>query len=169
LQEREEVYAPKIHRGKTLYLTAETAALADPICRSELARMEREDPGWRRLLRHLADAGPSRVEDLRVELELKPKELKNLRLPLERCGAIVSSRLVENELLRWDQLFPEPAAGGGLDDLLVAGVRAAVVAPEPDLRKWFSWPWLLEPGTIDRLVSEGRVKRPEPGWIAIDA
>lgn len=168
LQERDGIYAPKIHRGKTLYLTEEMAALADPVCRGALARMEGEDPAFGRLLRHLADAGPSRVEDLRLELELKPKELKNLRFPLERCGAIVSSRLVETELLRWDQLFPEPPGGpGGLDELIVAGVRAAVVAPESDVRKWFSWSWLLEPGLVDRLFSEGRLDRPEEGWIAL--
>jgi hypothetical protein len=167
LQEREDVFAPKIHRGKTLYVTPQTAAIADPICRDELARMEAADPRWARLLQHLADAGPSQVEDLRLELELKPKELKNLRLPLERCGAVVSSRLVENELLRWDPLFPEPARDGGIAELVVAGVRAAVVAPERDVRRWFSWTWLLEQDLIDRRVADGRLERPEPGWIAL--
>src|SRR5207244_8669146 len=77
-----------IHRGKSLLVTDEVAALLDPICRAELVRMEAEDEGWARLLRHLADAGPSELEDLQTELGLAPKELKSLRSALERCGAI---------------------------------------------------------------------------------
>ena len=99
-----------------------------------------------RLLRHLADAGPSELEDLQVELSLSPKELKQLRAPLERCGALVSRSIVyedphrhTSELARWDQVVTEEAAGGGLADVIVAGVRAAVVAPEQELRRWFSW------------------------------
>jgi hypothetical protein len=168
----------KIHRGKNLLVTGEIAALLDPICRSEIARMEHADDGWGRLLGHLADAGPSEVDDLLVELDLKPKELKDLRYPLELCGAVVARQVVHatgsgghvhtSELARWDQVFPEPADGPrGFDELVVAGVRAAVVAPERDVRKWFSWRWLLENSLIDRLVSEGRLQRPEPGWIAL--
>ena len=33
---------------------------------------------WDRLLDHLAFAGPSSLEDLRFELDLKPKELKGV-------------------------------------------------------------------------------------------
>ena len=69
-------------------------------------------------------------------------------------------------IARWDQVFPEPAAGGGLADLVVAGVRAAVVAPERELRQWFSWRWLFDDGLVDRLLAGGRLHRPEPGWIA---
>src|SRR4029450_8127851 len=39
LARRPGVVAPKIHRGKTLYLSPATAGLADPIVRSELERM----------------------------------------------------------------------------------------------------------------------------------
>jgi hypothetical protein len=167
----------KVHRGNSILVTDEVATLADPVCRAELARVEGEDPGWARLLGHLAEAGPSEVDDLLVELELKPKELKDLRSPLERCGALVSRQVVHatadaghvhtSELARWDQVYPEPSARGGLVELIVAGIRAAVVAPEPDVRRWFSWSWLLERGTVDRLVAEGRLERPEPGWIAL--
>ena len=59
LPARPGVYALKIHRGKTLYVTDEIARVIDPICRAEIARMEEAEPDWRRLLRHLADAGPS--------------------------------------------------------------------------------------------------------------
>lgn len=172
LAQRAGVYALKIHRGKTVYLSEETAVLADPILRSELDRLEQADPEWARLLRHLGDAGPSLAEDLLVELELKPKELKLLRAPLERCGAIVGRYEVtadETELTRWDILYPKPSAGGGLDELLVAGVRAAVVAPEREVGRWFSWSWLDPGGAVGRLLDQGRLERPEPGWVALPA
>jgi hypothetical protein len=157
-----------VHRGKNLLVTPEVARLLDPICRAELERLG-NDP----LLRHLAEAGPSELEDLQLELGLKPKELKDLRSPLERCGAVVSRSIVyeephrhTSELRRWDQLFPEPAEGGGLEELVVAGVRAAVLAPEKEVARWFSWQWYWEDGLVDRLVEGGRLVRPEPGWLA---
>jgi hypothetical protein len=163
-----------VHRGKSLLVTREVARLLDPICRAELERMEAADPGWARLLRHLAEAGPSELEDLRLELDLKPKELKELRAPLERCGTVVSRSIVyeephrhTSELRRWDQLVEEPVDGGGLEELLVAGVRAAVLAPEPELQRWFSWKWYWGEGLVDTLVAEGRLLRPEPGWVAV--
>ena len=162
-----------VHCGKNLLVTPEVARLLDPICRAEIARMEGEDPGWARLLRHLADAGPSELEDLQVELGLKPKDLKALRSPLERCGAIVSRSMVyegphrhTSVLSRWDQVMPEPAGEGGLAELVVAGVRAAVVAPEDEVPRWFSWRWYWEDELLDRLVEEGRLVRPEGGWLA---
>jgi hypothetical protein len=177
LAERADVHELKVHRGKSILFTDETLALVDPICRSELERMEQE-PDWAPLLRHLSDAGPSTPEDLQTELGLKPKELKLLRVTLERCGAIVSHPLRvdlpdgghrhTSELLRYDQAFPEPHEGGGIADLVVASVRA-VVAPEREVRKWFSWSWLFPEDLVDRLVSEGRLERPEPGWTAIPA
>jgi hypothetical protein len=167
----------KVHRGKSILVTDEVAKLADPVCRAELARVEREDPGWAGLLGHLAEAGPSEVDDLLVELELKPKELKALRFPLELCGALVSRQVVHatadgghvhtSELARWDQIYAEPSARGGLEELIVVGVRAAVVAPETDVRRWFSWSWLLERDTVERLVAEGRLQRPEPGLLGL--
>ena len=68
------------------------------------------------------------------------------RAELERCGALVSRSIVyedphrhTSELARWDQVVPEASGGGGVANLIVAGVRAAVVAPEKELRRWFSW------------------------------
>ena len=145
-----------IHRGKNVLVTDEVARLLDPVCRAEIARMEATDPQWARLLRHLADAGPSELEDLQLELDLKPKELKRLRAPLERCGAIVSRSIVyedphrhTSELRRWDQLFTEPVAGGGLADVVVAAVRAAVVAPARELARWFSWAWYWDDAILE--------------------
>ena len=175
LGRRDDVYAVKIHRGKTLFLSAEAAALADPICRAAIARMEAEDERWALLLRHLGNAGPSLAEDVQRELQLTPKELKAIRSPLERCGAVVG-RLVPvpgkeddsvTELVRWDHLHPDESARGGIDELVVAGVRAAVVCPEREPRRWFSWTWLWQDGLIDRLVGERRLTRPEPGWLAL--
>jgi hypothetical protein len=159
-----------IHRGKSLLVTDEVAELLDPICRAELARMEAADEGWARLLRHLADAGPSELEDLQTELALAPKELKSLRSPLERCGAVVARSIVYEEphrhtslLSRWDQVHPEPSGAGeprtSLGDLLCAAVRAAVVAPERDLPRWFSWRWYWEDDLVDELVGNGRLVR----------
>jgi len=74
------------------------------------------------------------------------------------------------ELVRWDQVFPLPAAGDGrLDALVVAGVRAAVLATEREIPRWFAWRWRFEPGLVDRLVSEGRLERPGPGWVTAPA
>jgi hypothetical protein len=159
-----------IHRGKSLIVTEEVASLLDPICRAELARMEAEDEGWARLLRHLADAGPSELADLQTELSLTPKELKSLRSPLERCGAVVARSIVYEDphrhtslLARWDQVHPKPSASRdprlALGDLLCAGVRAAVVAPEREPARWFTWRWYWDDSLVDDLVSAGRLVR----------
>jgi len=104
-----------VHRGKNLLVTDAVARLLDPICRAEIERMRAADRGWRRLLDHLAAAGPSSIDGLRTELGLKRQELKSLRAPLERCGAIISRSLQvtageghqhSSELLRWDQACP---------------------------------------------------------------
>ena len=176
LAERSGVHVLKIHRGKNVFLTDETVALVDPIARGELTRMANADQTSARVLAHLAAAGPSEPEDLRVELGLDAHELKAVRYRLERCGALVSLPVVHETagkghthssvIARWDHVFPDPPAGGGLSDLVVAGVRAAVAAPERELRTWFSWRSLFDGGLVDRLVGDGRVYRPEPGWVA---
>jgi len=159
-----------VHRGKSLLVTDDVAVLLDPICRAELARMEAEDEDWARLLRHLADAGPSELEDLQTELTLRPKELKSLRSPLERCGAVVARSVVYDDphrhtslLARWDQAHLKPSGGSdprrALGELVWAGVRAAVVAPEPELARWFSWRWYWDDSLVDELVRSGRLVR----------
>jgi hypothetical protein len=187
-----------VHRGKNLLVSAETAALLDPIIRAETERMRAEDPGWRRLLDHLARVGPSTTEDLRTELSLKRQELKALRSPLERCGVIVTHSVAmtsgrdhgggddpggddaggdghrhDSQLSRWDQAYHGPPAATATTattaatsdpaeafaDLLVTAVRAAVIAPEPELRRWFSWPWYWTDTLIDDLIGAGRLRR----------
>ena len=178
-----------VHRGKNLLVSPETAALLDPVCRAETDRIRAADPGWRRLLDHLAVAGPSLIDDLRVELGLKRQELKALRYPLERCGVLVARSVVlpasgargdrpgdagghthSTELARWDQAYPAgigaPPSGpadpsGALGDLIVAAVRAAVIAPEPEVRRWFSWQWYLTGTLVDDLVRAARLRRVE--------
>ena len=162
-----------VHRGKNLLVSLETAALLDPICRAETERMRAAGGDWRRLLDHLAAVGPSSAEDLRTELRLKRQELKALRSPMERCGVIVSRSMEvtggageerPSVLARWDQAYP---AGGGaatdperaLGDLVTAAVRAAVVAPETEPRRWFSWMWYWTGTCIDDLVRAGRLRR----------
>ena len=170
LAARPDVHELRVHNGKSILFTDETLRLVDPICRAELARME-ENEEWGRLLRHLAEAGPSTLADLQTELELKPRELRSLRAPLERCGAVLSRKLDdETELLRYDQAYPQRLGDDGVEELLVAAVRAAVLAPERELtRKWFSWRWLFPDDLVERLVAAGRLQRPEPGWIAAPA
>ena len=154
-------------------MAGEVARLLDPICRAEIERMRAADRGWGLLLDHLAAAGPSSIEDLRTELGLKRRELRSLRAPLERCGAIISRPLQvtageghqhSSELARWDQAYP--GAGGteadpswALKDLVAAAVRASVVAPEPELRRWFSWQWYWTRTLVDDLIREGRLRK----------
>src|ERR671929_502360 len=168
LADRDGVHRLKVHgRGKNLLVTEETVALLDPICRAEIERMRRESPDWARVLDHLAAAGPSELEDLKVELALKPKELKAILFPLELCGAVVR----RNGLLeRWDQAFPEPPGRpGGPEELLVAAIRAAVVAPEREGGRWFAWRWLLTSELVEGLIAAGPLERPEPGWLTAPA
>jgi hypothetical protein len=178
LASRPGVYHVKIHRGKGVFLSEETAAIVDPLCRAELDRVAagKLGPDAQRLVAHLDEAGPSAIEELKTELGLDTKTLRTLRKRLEPVGAVVSRDLRvpakggghrhTSELLRWDQLLPRPPrnADGGLAKLLVAGVRAAVVAPEREVKTWFSW--TLEPELIERLVADGQLRRPEPGSLA---
>jgi hypothetical protein len=152
----------KLHKGKGLFLSDELVAVVDPLCRDELARAEEGAYGAmaQRAVERLALLGPSLPDEL--ELDRRTRGL------LERVGAVVSRSVViephehTSELLRWDQVRPEPAARGGLDELVVAGVRAAVVAPEREAAGWFSWR-----ADVARLVEEGRLVRPAPGWVAL--
>jgi len=171
LAARPEVHALKLHRGKSLLVTEAVAQLAGPLARAELARAETGEHGAdaRRLVQHLNDTGPSELGDLKTELGFDPKRLRAARDRLERVGAVVSRAVViephahTSVLERWDQRFLE-VAGGGLDDLVVALVRAAVVAPAREVPTWLSWP--LPRGTVDRLVAERRLERAGAGVSA---
>ena len=171
-----------VHRGKNLLISGEVADLIDPICRAEITRMRAADPGWRRLLDHLADAGPASIEDLRIELQFKRQELNALRGPLQRCGAILARSLQvtagqghqhSSELIRWDHAHPASSGSHAdphkaLGALVAAAVRAAVVAPEREVRRWFSWQWYWTDGLIDGLVCDGRLRKVD-GHLAVVA
>lgn len=67
-------------------------------------------------------------------------------------------------LARWDQAYPASrgtatAPGQALQDLVAAGVRAAVLAPEAEVRRWFSWPWYWTGTLVDDLIRAGRLRR----------
>jgi hypothetical protein len=165
LGQREGVHFLKLRRGKGVFLTGETAALADPLARAELARTDEGGHGddARRLVAHLASAGPSFTDEVREELGLDARTLRSLRGRLEPRGVLAARNVLleepdryASELARWDQRFPTPTAGGAAE-LVAAGLRAAVVAPEREARRWFTWPppddW------ADELVASGAAER----------
>ena len=176
---RPGVYSLKIHhRRKTLYVAAAIARLIDPIVRDELERMTAESADWAAVLEHLDATGPSTSDDLKTELGFGSRELKAILYPLELCGVVVTQPVQAREdglveaftYARWDQVFPEAAPGrASIDDLLVAGVHAAVLATEREIPRWFSWRWRIDDGVVDRLVSAGRLERPARGWVAAPA
>jgi hypothetical protein len=192
LEQRPDVLVLKVHRGKNIMFTGSAIETVAVICLDELERMEHADAGWRRVLRHLESAGPSTLEDLQRELDLKPKELRSLRSPLERCGAVVARQRVlpvdsatdfeatadaagtaghihTSELARVDQVWTMPTSTRNpqesFEDLIVEGLRAAVVATESELSRWFSWRWRYDVALVDRLVEQGRARRHEGGLV----
>jgi hypothetical protein len=50
---------------------------------------------------------------------------------------------------------------------VVACVRAAVLAPETEPARWFSWKPRPDTALVDRLVEDGRLVRPAPGWVGV--
>jgi hypothetical protein len=162
---RPGVHRLAVHGGKGMFVTDEVAHLVDPLARDELRRAEAGEhgPDAERLVRHLAAAGPSLLPELSEELGLEPRTLRHTRGVLERHGAIVAASVVleephrhTSELARWDQRFPDAASGGGLAELVVAGVRAAVLAPEREARTWFTW--RAGPELVHGLVAQGRLE-----------
>ena len=122
----------------------------------------------------LSDRLCAGFEDVKLELGWGARSLRAARAPLERFGALVSRSVTvaagagshrhTSLLSRWDQVVPGSAAGG-IDELIVAGVGAAVVAREAELPGWFSWP--LPERLVDGLVDGGRLRRPAPGWVSL--
>ena len=47
----------------------------------------------------------------------------------------------------------------GFRDLIAAAVRAAVLAPETELRCWFSWQWYWADSLVDDLIGQGQLRR----------
>jgi hypothetical protein len=161
----------KLHRGKSLYLSMQAASIFDPLVRAEIDQATGDDSD---LLEYLGGRGPSMNEDVELELGWDRKRLKRARVRLERFGAVISDGLVFESssdwyfapMRRWDQVVPRSAGSDDpLGDVVVAGVRAAVITPESNVASWFSW--TIPRGAVDRLVDTGLLTRPAPGMLAI--
>ncbi len=178
LSRRDGVLDLKIHRGKTLFVSADAARAADPLCREALDEAEGAGDVVVRLLQHLKVAGPSSVADLKAELGLDATALRKAREKLERFGAVVAKGIAvddakgghrhSSELARWDQVWRKPwrvDADTALAELVVIGVRAAVLVHEDEVaHEWYSWS--VPQAMIAALVASGRLLRPASGWLA---
>jgi len=165
------VLLSKLHRGKSLYLSSATARFFDPLVRREMATATGDEA---RLLDHLSRQGASMAEDVELELGWDRARLRLARTRLERVGAVICDGLVFDDaatwhfapMRRWDDVVETTSEPDDpLAVTLLAGLRAAVVAPEREVRSWFSWPIPAE--IVDRLVESGRLVRPAPGWVAV--
>jgi len=168
---RPGVHLTKLHRGKSLFVSTETARIFDPLVRHSIAGATGDEAT---LLAHLASHGDSTLDDLEVELGWDRKRIKRVRDRLQRVGAVIGDGLVfEDEstwhfapLRRWDEVFDRsPADAHPHDAVVLAATRAAVLSPEAEIGNWFTWP--IPPGTVERLVVEGRLTRPDSGWVAV--
>ena len=71
-------------------------------------------------------------------------------------------------LARWDQSHPQrrkvPVAVA-LDELVLLGIRAAVVVQEDEPATWFAWQ--VPRDTVRRLLAAGKLVRPAAGWVGV--
>jgi predicted transcriptional regulator len=170
LEESPGVMPTKLHRGKTLYLAPRLVKLVDPLCRMEMVRAETGQYGEleARVMSHLASAGPSTTDDLKLELDLAAADYQRVRRSLESRGAVVSRRIkvaIESgghrhlsELMRWDQVV-EKSSGDPeetLGQLLGAVVDAAVLIPEGEARRALTW--MIPEEVLTRSIAEGRIR-----------
>ncbi len=176
---RQGVLTPKIHRGKILFLGREAAAACDPLCRESLELAEDGQLGSdaAAIVRFLAAGGPATVDDLKAALGLEAKALRSAREKLESSGAVVAKEALvpvgiepghrhSSTLARWDQMWTQRRKASpttALDDLVVLGVRSAVVTHQDEIKTWTYWS--ITTSAIDRLVASGRLTRPGPGWV----
>lgn len=166
---RPSVIPTRLHRGKTLFLSRRTAAIVDPLCRVELEAATAGELGEtaRRIVEHLGQAGPSLLDELKLELGLGTAEMRAARQKLELRGAVCSvgvrlssdggTHTHSSKLSRWDQLLGPSTAtpDQALRDLAVAGVGAAVIAPRGEVGRWFAWRISRE--GLDALIAEERL------------
>jgi hypothetical protein len=178
LVERPHVVGLKVHRGKMLLCGPNATRAIDPLARAALAEADAAGDERSRLVRHLRSAGPSQLDDVKAELGLPPPTLRKVRERLESVAAVVS-RDIEvsdrkgghkhtSELRRWDQVWNKPWKANpeqALAELVLIGVRAAVLAHQDEVAKWFSWP--VEWPLLADLISARRLQRPGPGWLAL--
>lgn len=165
----------KLHRGKVLFLDQHAARVADPLCREEEARALAGDygPDAQRLTAFLHAAGPTLLDGVKSDTGLDASELRALRSRLEPRGAVVSREVTVDaasgghrhlsELALWSHRQGQTAPAGGLDELLQLAVRAAVLSPGTDAKRWFAW--TVKDALIDDLVEQHLLYEPEPGWL----
>jgi hypothetical protein len=175
------VVTTKFARGRQLFLDLELAQRIAPLPRHELARVDAGElgPDAAALASLLADAGVVTVDDVKAALGWNAPRLRRVRNAVERTGAVLSLGAREDidddgghrhtaELRRWDDVVEpsdhEGSADDALAELMLAGIRAAVIAPEAEARSWFSWK--APASAVDRLVDEGRLERVDDALAA---
>ncbi|MDQ3400380.1 MAG: hypothetical protein ACR2G8_09060 [Candidatus Limnocylindria bacterium] len=162
-----------------MLLSPDAAALVDPLCRDALERAEDGELGAdaAAIVRHLGAAGPSGADQVRSELALEAKAFRAAREKLEREGAVVSRPQLTpggvdghrsaSTIARWDRSHSQrrkaPVAVA-LDELVLLGIRAAVVVQEDEPGTWFTW--AIPRDTIRRLLETRKLVRPAAGWVA---
>jgi hypothetical protein len=173
------VVTTKLAKGRQLFLDRTLAEAISALPCRDLARAEAGELGddAAALVALLAERGVTNVDDVKAALGWDAARLRRVRTKVERTGSVLASGLREDlddgghrhsaELRRWDDAMPATTSAlpdaDDMDDalaaLVVAGVRAAVIAPEAEVRRWFSWP--VATAMIERLVDEQRVLRVE--------
>src|SRR2546427_12312629 len=118
LAERPGMIALKVHRGKLLLCHQAAIRAIDPLARAALAEAEAATDDRARLVRHLQSAGPSQIDDVKVELGLEAPALGKIREQLETVAA-VGARAIQvpdgkggpqhtRELPRWGAAWDKP-------------------------------------------------------------
>ena len=177
---RPDVITTRLHRGKLLYVGAPLEPALAALCRKSAAEAAGGalGPDAARLMSLLA-GGPLLLEQIHM-LGVSERALRRARTALQRTGAIFTEEVLlegregghrhSARLMRADDRFASnglPIAWeDGLTQLVVAAVRAAVVAPVRDVVTWFSFPTCND--NLDRALQAGRLIQPEPGWVAYD-
>jgi hypothetical protein len=177
LADRPGVLALKVHRGKQLLCHQAAIRAIDPLARAALTEAESSADDRARLVRHLKSAGPSQIDDVKAELGLEAPALRKIRERLESVAAVVardievpdgkSGHKHTSELRRWDQAWNKPwraTEEAALAELALIGVRAAVLAHQDEVGKWFSWP--IEWPILADLIGARRLVRPGAGWLS---
>src|SRR5881296_4629357 len=165
---RPGVLALKVHRGKVLLCYQAAMRAIDPLARAALAAADAAGDERSRLVRHLKSAGPSKLDDVKGELGLEAPALRKVREKLETVAAVVSRDIAveddkgghrhTSEIARWDQVWNKPWKANqeqALAELVLIGVRAAVLAHQHEVGKWFSWP--VEWPLLAELISARRL------------
>ena len=161
----------KLHRGKVMYLAGRLVDLVNPPCRIETAKADPGDHGGEaaRVMAHLASAGSSTTDDLKLELGLESRGYQKVRRLLEGRGAILSRTITidvasgghrhMSQISRWDHVVDKSSGDPeeAMADLLGAVVDAAVLIPETEARRALTW--TVPRDAVERSIDDGRIRR----------